>query len=220
MVLIKWGIPRPVLQCWVMKTWKVLAVCLLVGTLLSCDLFLVPMKGRLNPADSGSALVPVDKNVFPIIDGSIDNTSARDFSGPHLRVWYGTPMTDTLLRFDPAAFPAVIDSVTLELYCSSATNAGTVAIFRIIQDWSSASLSWSQVTSPAFYDPALYSNLYPDTTPKYYSIDVTDMIRKSVQQGQNFGLLLCISSTANFDFCSTRSATDQPYLRVKGSDNP
>jgi hypothetical protein len=219
MDLLKWGIFRRVLQCWVMKTWKVLAVCLLAGALLSCDLFLVPMQGRLNPAESGSTLVPVDKNVYPTIDGSIDNTNIKDFGGPHLRVWYGTPMTDALLRFDAADFPTVIDSVTLDLYCSSATNYGTLAIFRIIQDWSPASLSWSQVTSPAFYDPALYSNLYPDTTPMYYSTDVTDIFRKSVQQGQNFGLLLCISSTANFDFHSTRN-TYKPFLHVKGSDIP
>jgi hypothetical protein len=202
-----------------MGFWKTATLCLLGVALLSCELFMAPMKGRWNPADPNNTLVPLDKNIYPAVDGSLDDSDVGDFAGPTLRVWYGTPMTYSLLRFNATDFPVVIDSVTLEIYCSSATSSGSISVYRIIQDWDPAGVSWSQVTSGTFYDSALYSYLYPNTTPQYYSTDVTEMIRKSLQEGKTFGLLLCVAATANFDFHSSRN-TCRPFLLVKGKGIP
>jgi hypothetical protein len=203
-----------------MKYWKTAAVIVAAGTLLTCNLFLAPMKGRWNPADPNNTLVALDKNIYPIVDGSLDNSGSKgDFFGTTLRVWYGTPMTDSLLRFNPMDFPVVIDSVSLQLYFASGTGSGTVAIYRIIQDWDPETLSWPQVVSGTFYDYSLVSNLYLNTTPQYYSTDVTEMVRKSLQEGRDPSLLLIIATTGNYDFDSSRHIY-KPFLLVKGKGIP
>jgi hypothetical protein len=202
-----------------MKAWKIIPVCLLAGALLSCDFFLAPEKGRWNPADPKNTLVRVDKSIYPIVDGSIDENNVRDFTGPLLQVCSSMPMRETLLRFNPSDFPVAIDSVTLNVYSNSAIKSGDIMVYRIVQDWSPESVTWLQLISTSFVDYTVNSPLYVDVAPQYYSTDVTYLIKQSLEQGSHFGLLLRVSAATDFDLNSSRNA-NKPFLRVQGSDIP
>jgi MYXO-CTERM domain-containing protein len=98
----------------------------------------------------------------------------------------------SLIQFDLGALtvnPAAITFATLELYCSAVTpfddggtppvvipesGLGVVSLHQVTTAWSEADVTWD--TYPTF-SPTTVSSTLVDTAGKWYSFDVTDIVR-------------------------------------------
>lgn len=126
---------------------KILIILVLVGVLLSCDVFFAAKDGRYNYLDPKNELV----EVFPVIDGYVDMYGWYD-SSPEL-VADNSPSA-ILMRFDIKEIPDDFDHIFLRLYHSYA--AGESASIRVHPVLSSAPISiglYSDVEQYGFYDP-------------------------------------------------------------------
>ena len=145
-----------------------------------------------------------------------------------------------LLRFDVAGLGSqAIRSARLELYAGKRSNSAqlTVSTYRVLRPWVGKQATWSQAGIGAAWDragcngegtdrdAAASSTISVDTLGRWYSWDITDMVRTwAADATQNQGVILKGSggTSVEYDFASMESAdaTIRPRLIVETGMGP
>jgi hypothetical protein len=140
-----------------------------------------------------------------------------------------------LLRFDvPAMTGREIRSARLELYASRRSNSGgmTLSAYQVLRPWISNQTTWAQASRDAAWnlggcngegtdrDAASSGTISVDAIGKWYSLDVTEMVRAwAADVTQNQGVIVKGGGTTSvqYDFASSESddATLRPRLVVE-----
>jgi len=212
---------------------RVTAAVVLSLMFVACDLFLFPVRGRLNILDPKNELVRYDKFLAPVVDGWVEEGSAANadrFNQAFLYVGVNPPTLQpppqnawVLLRFDFSEFPMYAEYAELLLNCSSFTGSDDVQIFRITQPWEPKEVTAAHAVDPKFRDsPVDPSPVLSIDRVGYYSWSgdpMTNLIRLMIEEGEHHGFLL-EAQYAGFEFHSSENSVNPPQLHIVGWDNP
>ncbi len=145
-----------------------------------------------------------------------------------------------LLRFDVASLGGrEIRSARLELYASKRSNTAqlTISTYRVLRPWLGKQATWSQAVTSGPWDragcngegtdrdAAASSTISADALGRWYSWDITDIVRTwAADATQNQGVILKGSggTSVEYDFASQESAdaTIRPRLIVETAIGP
>jgi hypothetical protein len=197
-----------------MKAVKFTLFTLITLSLLSCDVFLAPLKLRFNPDDPNRELVKADVTLNPVADGYLIGPmpGTKDFTSTSFTAGmdaYG------LVRFDLSGLPAIITKAELRLYNLNAAGAAAMKACRIIQVWDPASIQYTTVIGGGFFD-ASNAPVIDVQMNSYNTWDVTGLVKNGVPNG------FCITSSAamSVTIASVENATNKPQLVISGFNYP
>jgi hypothetical protein len=180
----------------------------------------------LVPTPTPSPTEPLEQAIFyPTSDTHVNSwyPSTNYDASQYVTVRQGDVIA-ALLRFDVAGLAGrEIRSARLELYASKRSNSAamTVSAYRVLRPWVGKQATWAQASTGVAWDRAGCNGegtdrdasasgvVSVDTLGKWYSLDVTDMVRAWVgDAAQNQGVVLKGSGGASveYSFASKESA--------------
>jgi hypothetical protein len=188
-----------------MNTAKLIGIVILIATLLACEAFFATKLGRWNPQDPANEL----EKIAPSVDGYVFSAWVGDSD---LKAEPG--VKTILLRFDTSELPDQIDAAYLDLFKTNlAANDPVVRVHRIIEEWDTATISFTQVDSGSFVDPIDFLLI---TIPKdlnvWIRLDLTDILQGSAS-GLTYGIAI-YAETTSVDFDSS-GQSNRPTLLVQ-----
>jgi hypothetical protein len=190
------------------RALKLIMLLLLIGMLLSCDVFFSSKQGRWNAKDPNAELEPYNRSLIPNEDTWVEAPSMND---PFSSLLIVRDSKFTLLKFDIPDLPDIITIAELQLYCTTAGN-GTVSLHRILQPWKADSLDPTKVFAPDFFDPNPLTEIFVGPSPsQYYAWDVTDSVGSLT-----YGILLMDTESKESKFSSSEVGLNTPMLIIEG----
>jgi hypothetical protein len=188
-----------------MNTVKLVGIVILIATLLACEAFFTTKLGRWNPQDPANELEKIKPSIDGFVYSTWDDTSDLK-AEPDVKA--------ILLRFDTSNLPDQIDAAYLDLFKTNlAANDTVVRVHRIIEEWDTATITFTQPGYGSFVDPnERVSVTILKEVKDWVRLDLTDILQGS-SSGLKYGIAI-YAETASVYFDSTRDP-NPPILLVQ-----
>jgi hypothetical protein len=194
-----------------MKILKFAFAALTAVSLLSCDAFLAPLKGRFNPSDPYSDLDPITLTLFPVVDGWVSDAD-KDFANADFTIRAGVNFYG-FIKFNFGELPDIITEIKLRIYHSSASSVNNVIICRIGKDWDPSSVDYAMIISPGFM--LMESSSEINVANDSYGVwDIYTMFKMGAERG------FIVRLDAITTYFTSMEGTNKPQLVIKGFNFP